>query len=88
MPFAATAADSVYQVEHSCFFILVICISVSLKTVFIMVKKWKHGFDKDSWYRHRLMVLNQTYGTESLLQTWTHGIDMDSLYWQRLVVWT
>ena len=75
--------------------VLFICISVYLKTVFLMVQKWKHGFEKDSWYTHGLMVWNQTYGTEMeswyrhrlRVQIWTHGIDMDSQYWQRLMVW-
>ena len=60
-----------------------------------MVQKWKHRFEKDSWYRHGVIVKNQSYGIDMdswyrhglRVQTWTHGINMDSWYWQRLVVW-
>ena len=59
-----------------------------------MVQKWKHGFEKDSWYRlnsgYRLMVQTWTHGKDMghMGQTWTHCIDMDSWYWQRLMLCT
>ena len=52
-----------------------------------MVQKWKHGFDKDSWYRHGLMVQNRTYYRHGrMVQTWTQGLDMDSWYRHGLMV--
>ena len=61
-----------------------------------MAYKWKHGFDKDSWYRHGLMVQNQNSVTDMdslfkhgpMVYTWTYGIGKDSWYGHRLMVLT
>ena len=61
-----------------------------------MVQTRKHGFDKDSWYRNRLMVQTWTHGIDMdswyrhglMVYTWTHGIEMDSWYRHGLMVQT
>ena len=44
-----------------------------------------HGIDRDSWYRHGLMVLTWTLGMDMDLwfNTWAHGIDKDAKTFQQ-----